>query len=83
MDIADRFERGLHFVGYWHTHPERNPKLSGIDQRALRQNLLDGGLAISKMIAVVVGSDTSENSICVCLVGPDLPVQLEQGRCVV
>lgn len=67
-DIGERFAEGLHFVGYWHTHPERHPSLSGIDRRAFAKNLHDGGLEIEKMIAIVVGNGTAPDAICVCIV---------------
>ncbi len=67
-DIAKRFEEGLHFVGYWHTHPEKNPSLSGIDRRAFVKNLHNGGLEIEKMIAVVIGNGTGPDVIHICVV---------------
>lgn len=62
-DIAKRFDDGLHFVGYWHTHPEEYPSLSSTDRRAFAKNLRDGGLEIEKMIAVVIGNGNGPDSI--------------------
>jgi integrative and conjugative element protein (TIGR02256 family) len=62
-DIVSRFEQGLHFVGYWHTHPEKYPSMSGADRRAFARNLRDGGLEIEKMIAVIVGNGFGPDSI--------------------
>lgn len=79
-DIAVHYEQGLHFVGYWHTHPEPDPKLSGIDERALTRNLRSGGLEIERMIAVVVGNGRSDRAICAYLVHCGSPVQLHTIR---
>ena len=79
-DISVQYERGLHFVGYWHTHPEPDPRLSGIDERALMRNLLGGGLEIERMIAVVVGNGRGNGTICAYLVHRGLPVQLQTIR---
>ena len=70
-DIENRFEQGLHFVGYWHTHPEKHPSLSGIDRRALTRNLKRGGLDIQRMIAIVIGSGSGKNLIHMSLVLAD------------
>ncbi len=34
-----QFNLGLHAVGLWHTHPEKNPKPSGLDQRTTEDYL--------------------------------------------
>ena len=78
-DIAKRFEEGLHFVGYWHTHPEKHPSLSGIDRRAFAKNLRDGGLEIEKMIAVVIGNGTGSDAIHICVVEAKEILPLRSG----
>lgn len=30
-EIDGQYERGLHFIGNWHTHPENKPSPSGLD----------------------------------------------------
>ena len=75
-DIAAYFRQGQHFVGYWHTHPDPSPTLSGIDRRSLVRNLHAGGLEIERMIAVVVGNGP-DSSIRAYLIDKGPPVQLE------
>ena len=60
IDINDRFEEGLHFVGYWHTHPEPRPILSNMDRRSLTRVLKLGGVDLTRIIAFVVGNDKTE-----------------------
>jgi integrative and conjugative element protein (TIGR02256 family) len=67
-EISDRFARGLHFVGYWHTHPERMPRPSARDITALQRNLLGGGIPLQKLIAVIVGTDRTAAGLCVATV---------------
>ncbi len=55
-DIDEQFGQGRHFVGYWHTHPERWPSLSGTDRYAFAENLAAGGIVLDRIIAVVVGN---------------------------
>ena len=76
-DIAAQFEKGMKFVGYWHTHPEPEPSLSGVDRRAFAKNLIAGGLRIDRMLAVVVGNGDSTDTINVCLVTTDRVIELE------
>lgn len=37
VEIDDQYERGLHFIGNWHTHPEDQPTPSGIDIDTMKQ----------------------------------------------
>ena len=67
-DIDLKFEQGQHFVGYWHTHPERRPVPSSSDRYALTENLAAGGISLHRMIAVIVGNGTIEVSTRVFVV---------------
>ena len=67
-EISDRFSRGLHFIGYWHTHPERIPRPSARDFIVLQRNLQEGGIALRKLIAIIVGTGRTEAGVCVAIV---------------
>lgn len=67
-EISDRFTRGLHFVGYWHTHPERTPRPSARDVTVLQRNLLEGGVSLQKLIAVIVGTDRAATGLSVATI---------------
>lgn len=86
-EISDRYTRGLHFVGYWHTHPEHTPKPSARDITVLQRNLLEGGVPLQKLIAVIVGTDRSAAGLCVATISRlnptpaifiPLPIQTEE-----
>tara|TARA_R110002073_G_scaffold50729_1_gene133980 strand:+ start:290 stop:802 length:513 start_codon:yes stop_codon:yes gene_type:complete len=79
-DIELQFSRGLHFVGYWHTHPERAPALSGVDLKAFHEILKSGGVLVERFIAVVVGIQSCDS---VYLVEKDRATQLvdNSGDC--
>lgn len=72
-DIEIQFSRGLHFVGYWHTHPEPAPTLSRVDLRAFHEILKRGGLLVERFIAVVVGLQSCDS---VYVVEKDRAIQL-------
>lgn len=61
-EIRHRFARGLHFVGYWHTHPERFPRLSSQDSVSLRPLMDDPGIDLVRLIMIVVGNSLEEPS---------------------
>ena len=79
-DINQRFQSGLRFVGYWHTHPERYPALSNDDIYAFSRNLRNRGLGLEQMLAVVVGSSHELNGISVSLVAKKRVHKLEPIR---
>src|ERR1041384_1637237 len=37
LEISKRYELGLHFVGDWHTHPQRHPSPSSTDLNSMRE----------------------------------------------
>ncbi|MHC2676957.1 integrative and conjugative element protein (TIGR02256 family) [Bradyrhizobium diazoefficiens] len=54
-EIDDRFGRGLHFVGDWHTHPERIPSPSHPDVSSLDDTVRRSLHAMLAFVLVVVG----------------------------
>ena len=68
-DIDDRFAQELHFVGYWHTHAEARPVMSGRDLEVFRANLRDGGIALDKLLSVIVGTASDASGLCVATIG--------------
>lgn len=77
LDIKNRFNKSAHFVGYWHTHPQKNPVLSDKDQRSLTQNLRVGGIALSRMIAVVIGNSERDISLSAYLISTSSTEKME------
>lgn len=72
-EISERFARGLHFVGYWHTHPERIPRPSFRDLTVLQRNLHEGGVSLQKLIAVIVGTGHDATGLCVAIISKATP----------
>lgn len=78
-DINEQFERGMNFVGYWHTHPEAYPRLSSIDRRAFMKNLAAGGIDLARMLAVVVGKGDDYSTVHISLLTRRDEVELAIG----
>ncbi len=54
-EINDMFERGLYFVGCWHTHPEDIASPSHIDNRNIADCVRRSHHALNGFIMVIVG----------------------------
>jgi integrative and conjugative element protein (TIGR02256 family) len=55
LEIADRYKRGLHFVGDWHTHREDNPRPSSTDIRSMAEMFRESGHSFPGFLMVIVG----------------------------
>jgi hypothetical protein len=78
-EITTRFEAGLHFVGYWHTHPEIKPKLSGQDIASAWPLMTDPGIDLARLLLVVVGGNQGSTALDVSVLdrrnGDIVPLQ--------
>lgn len=54
---------GLILVGYWHTHPEPTPHMSGKDIQSFREFSLKNDELLPTPIAIIVGQSTSQDGI--------------------
>jgi integrative and conjugative element protein (TIGR02256 family) len=57
MDIRRMHKRNLHYVGDWHTHPERLPRPSSQDLRSIAECFEKSIKDIGTFLLVVVGTD--------------------------
>ncbi len=71
VEIRDRFGKGLHYVGDWHTHPQRIPQPSPLDVESIRECVRKSVHALNAFVLIVVG----------CAEFPDgLHVLIHDGR---
>lgn len=55
-EILERHERGLHFIGDWHTHPEDTPRPSPVDIESMRDLVTGSYHQLSGFVMVIVGT---------------------------
>lgn len=55
-EILERFIRGLHYVGDWHTHPSNIPEPSGTDIRNINECFKKSRHSLNGFILVLVGT---------------------------
>lgn len=74
-EIRSAFELGLHFVGYWHTHPQVRPLLSSQDVASIVPAVQKADLDLQRLLMVVVGGRKSMLALDVCV------VECTTGKC--
>lgn len=55
IEIQLRFEEGLHFIGDWHTHPEREPTPSSWDTDSMMDSFKKSRHQLRAFLMVIVG----------------------------
>src|SRR3546814_8042190 len=54
-EIFDRHARGLHYVGDWHTHPERYPQPSSPDAQSIAECVAKSTHQLNGFVLIIVG----------------------------
>ena len=75
-EIAERFKRGLHFVGDWHTHPQSIPSPSFTDERSMRDMVKSSSHNFPGFFMVIVGQAAFPQGIHVSFHSGDESIQL-------
>lgn len=55
-EIREKFSEGLHYVGDWHTHPEKNAKPSSIDKATIADCTQKSSHRLQGFVLAVVGN---------------------------
>lgn len=66
-EIFERHKRGLHFVGFWHTHPEVSPKPSPVDIASIADCFKKSVHSLNAFVLVIVGLEEGPKGIHVSL----------------
>lgn len=77
-ELRRNWDRGLHFVGDWHTHPEVRPYPSSLDLQSMKEAFLRSRHELRNFVLVVVGTAGSVG-LHVTLVGAKV-VRLRHER---
>jgi len=65
VEIKERFDRGLHFVGDWHTHKQKLPQPSDTDTRSIRELVRHSNHDLAGFVLIVVGQAPFPNGLTV------------------
>lgn len=66
-EIKEQFAGGLHYVGDWHTHPERQPSPSSVDLDSMADCFRNSTHSLSHFVMIIVGQDASPVGLWVSL----------------
>lgn len=80
-EINDRYEKGLHYIGDWHTHPEPIPAPSSDDEANTIECFLKSKHALKAFVMVIIGTDPIPRGLYVGLVsdGQVIPLSNQPG----
>ncbi len=70
IEIKQLFEDGLHFVGDWHTHPEREPSPSSWDLESMEDCFKKSRHQLKAFVMVIIGRAEFPQGLWVSLHGP-------------
>jgi len=68
LEIKDQHKEGKHFVGDWHTHPQRVPVPSDADIKSMVDCFRKSHHELKAFLMVIVGSAEPPEGFFVCLV---------------
>lgn len=66
-EIKRLFRKNLHYVGDWHTHPERIPNPSGTDIWSMQDTFRKSQHRLASFVMIIVGREAFPEGIYVCL----------------
>ena len=56
QEIIEHHERGLHYVGDWHTHPSPRPEPSDLDYRSIQETVRESTHQLDGFVLIVIGT---------------------------
>jgi integrative and conjugative element protein (TIGR02256 family) len=62
-EILDRYEKDLHFIGDWHTHPENYPMPSSVDVKTMADCVLKSKHQLRGFFLFIVGAELLPNGL--------------------
>ena len=68
LEIYDRYLKGMHFVGDWHTHPEKYPSPSGKDIKDMAECFRQSIHNLRHFVMVIIGTESAPEGLHVALV---------------
>jgi integrative and conjugative element protein (TIGR02256 family) len=61
VEINKNFKRGLHFIGDWHTHPQKHPIPYGDDKKSMKECFTKSKHELNGMLLVIIELGRNEH----------------------
>lgn len=78
-EIQSYFSKSFHYIGDWHTHPQKKPKPSWIDLKSMRSCFSQSRHELEHFLMVIVGNATTPDGIWVGLINNSHTIALSIG----
>lgn len=65
--IKQKFKKGYHFIGEWHTHPIAEPSPSSLDLESTADSFLRSRHELNYFVMVIVGNTTNKPELWVSI----------------
>lgn len=65
--VKEAFNDGLHFVGEWHTHPERDPSPSSMDEESMEDSFKRSKHELNRFLMIILGNRKRQLSLAITL----------------
>lgn len=79
-EIKKYFKNGLHYVGDWHTHPQKIPSPSSLDIESMMNCFLKSKHELEHFILIIVGQKAKNENLWVGLVDGISAISIEPYR---
>lgn len=78
--VREAFNDGLHYVGEWHTHPERDPSPSSIDEESMEDSFKRSKHELNYFLMIIVGDRKRKLSLSITMHSEDGLTSLGQYK---
>ena len=79
-EIRQRYRRGWHFIGDWHTHPEPVPKPSQVDIESMQECFRNSRHDLTGFLLIILGTLPPPTGLYVGLVTTDEFIEIALTR---
>ncbi len=76
-EIKRFFKKGLHYVGDWHTHPQKFPSPSPLDIDSMKRCFCKSKHELEHFVLIIVGQKSENQNIWVGLVNEKSCINIE------
>ncbi|WP_022668996.1 Mov34/MPN/PAD-1 family protein [Desulfospira joergensenii] len=77
-EINQLFNKGFHYVGDWHTHPQDIPKPSQLDINSMRSCFQESTHELEYFIMIIVGRNLTNDGLWISLLNDSELIDLSQ-----
>jgi integrative and conjugative element protein (TIGR02256 family) len=67
FEVKRQFDQGLHFVGEWHTHAEKDPTPSQVDLNSMRDAFVRSSHELNYFVMAIVGNRSEQLSLWISI----------------